>query len=589
MSKRASLSFRVETKDCPTCVALARAKAEGKLDFAVEAGQEGPVFPPEVARLEVLASDRDRDREVSRCRDCGMVYLYQHRYEYDAYAPSYDSYHMYRVDDDELAVVAPLFQPLEPGALDAAFARAFGSNSADVKAIAALARGSAPERERAAARKIRLHKLPGGAGHIQLVYVPAGDFLMGDGKWTMPMEQGFWIGRFPTTWREYEVFCTATRRAKPNRPDRWSRAPGMDDPVVNVSWDDVIAFCQWAGLDLPTEAEWEKAARGTDGRVFPWGDDPPTSDRCVFREFGSPYDDWWDSQYGDGADPPQGTSPVVDASGGPSRPRGASPFGAYDMAGNVWEWCRDPSHDSSGRALRGGSYGVNLVPSGDHGDTGSCRSAFRYPNRLPDPAYGQDEIGFRVCLREPDVDADAVRQVEVQQRERSPSQQVSDIDRGARQPVPPTSEELLGKPIPDLEAELRRVTSTARMPPSAVRQLFQSYESSTQLADALQRENAQRTFLVNSIIEYRRPEMQLTPGERMASDDLVRVFLTRRFREGSPVSADPIPRRNAIGILLNEYDQGLSEEKYTSEDVDFHRRLALAALIKENVADPPPA
>ena len=93
-----------------------------------------------------------------------------------------------------------------------------------------------------------------------------------------------------------------------------------DHPVVNVSWKDAVAFCRWLSqasgktIRLPTEAEWEKAARGDDGRIYPWGDEPPTKELCNFS-----------NNVGD-------TTPVG------QYPAGASLCGALDMAGNVWEW-----------------------------------------------------------------------------------------------------------------------------------------------------------------------------------------------------------------------------------------------------------
>ncbi len=229
-----------------------------------------------------------------------------------------------------------------------------------------------------------------------LVYVPEGEFLMGsevDDAWNDERPQRlvyldtFWIYQNPVANAQFAAFVDASGHQTSAEEIGWGwawdganwvqtggaywRAPEGphsdiadrdDHPVVQMSWHDAAAYCQWAGGRLPTEAEWEKAARGTDGRRFPWGDDPVTGDRANFCDANCPMD-WADQTRDDGYGR---TSPVG------SYPAGASPYGALDMAGNVWEWVADwyaadyysrapaenPTGPASGEShvLRGGSW-----------------------------------------------------------------------------------------------------------------------------------------------------------------------------------------------------------------------------------------
>ena len=249
-------------------------------------------------------------------------------------------------------------------------------------------------------------------------YVPPGKFIMGspDGEGdsdehpqhTVSLD-GFWIGLTEVTNAQYKHFIEAGGYEKPRywtkagwrwrqedyitQPrcwdyERWNRA---DYPVVCVSWYEAVAFTRWlseeTGLTvrLPTEAEWEKAARGTDGRRYPWGDEFKCGMANTDKDCG-PYD-------------PFGyTAPIG------SFPAGASPYGALDMAGNVWEWTsslykpypywaddgrEDP--DASGRrVVRGGSWG-----NGQRHVRAAARS-------WGDPDFRIDSLGFRVLVAAPE-------------------------------------------------------------------------------------------------------------------------------------------------------------------------------------------
>jgi len=187
---------------------------------------------------------------------------------------------------------------------------------------------------------------------IALVRVPAGPFLFGEELHDSLNLPTFHIGRAPVTNAQYHRFLQANphhpvpylddEAARPFNWDPQERLypPGRGDhPVVLVSWDDALAYCRWAGLRLPSEEEWEKAARGVDGRRYPWGDrdvDPRTAN------------------YGGRA----GETTAVET----YSPQGDSPFGLADAAGNVWEWTAswfdlggaDDRHGE--RVLRGGAW-----------------------------------------------------------------------------------------------------------------------------------------------------------------------------------------------------------------------------------------
>lgn len=201
-----------------------------------------------------------------------------------------------------------------------------------------------------------------------LLWVPAGDFLMGSSdaeidenlKEALDMKResfggekpqhtvyldGFWVYKTDVTIAQYRRFCHETGRAMPTAP-AWGW--NDDHPIVRVSWADASAYAEWADVGLPTEAQWEKAARGPAGRWYPWGDTWDAS-KCACSSTGI-----------------STTQPV----GG--LPAGVSPYGCMDMAGNVEQWCadwysnsyyrtgrsRNPTGSETGvfRVLRGGGW-----------------------------------------------------------------------------------------------------------------------------------------------------------------------------------------------------------------------------------------
>ncbi len=236
-----------------------------------------------------------------------------------------------------------------------------------------------------------------------LVAVPGGRFVMGDAEGEpdeapKPVEVApFRLMRHEVTNAQFAEFVASTGyRTDPERSGagyawdgRWRLVPGTDwrhpygpnsdiedsadHPVVQVSARDAAAYCAWTGLRLPREAEWEFAARGTDGRRFPWGDAPPQAGPAAPANFGTVACCTADA--GDGY--PR-TAPVG------SYPAGASPYGILDMAGNVWEWTADAYPGAPGQiALRGGGWGNNPY---------CLRVSYRHGNP---PDIGLDMVGFR--------------------------------------------------------------------------------------------------------------------------------------------------------------------------------------------------
>lgn len=249
----------------------------------------------------------------------------------------------------------------------------------------------------------------------EMVYIPEGEFLMGSDTdepyfWGAEAPKhvvyldAYWIYRTEVTNSMYRECVKANACPYPveiysRTHDDYFTNPQYDTyPVIYVTYEGASAYCRWAGARLPTEAEWEKAARGTDGRLFPWGNGPLQSDLANFCDVGCPNPDSneIESDLDDGY---RDVAPVG------SFPKGISPFGALDMAGNVLEWVSDwysasyysqsPYKNPLGlktgtrHPIRGGSWG-----NGREGLRPAARAS------LP-PMSAYDTVGFRCALSAP--------------------------------------------------------------------------------------------------------------------------------------------------------------------------------------------
>jgi len=242
------------------------------------------------------------------------------------------------------------------------------------------------------------------------VFVPSGEFLMGmtdiNGKLTesggraypeIPSNivylDSYWFDKYEVTNAQYALCVAAGGCEPPTWSASFTREHYYDDPqyanypVIYVAWAKARAYCEWAGRRLPTEAEWEKAARGTDGREYPWGNEPISSERVNLCDSSCPRS-FANPNFNDGY--PE-TAPVG------SFPAGASPYGAMDMAGNVWEWngtliAPYPYDATDGRE--------NLDVTGERGWRGGAwsngiwwmRASLRYRSY---PWYSYYNLGFR--------------------------------------------------------------------------------------------------------------------------------------------------------------------------------------------------
>jgi formylglycine-generating enzyme required for sulfatase activity len=218
-----------------------------------------------------------------------------------------------------------------------------------------------------------------------MVLVPAGEFPMGSEQGDddeQPIHRvfldSFYLDTFEVTNGQFAKFVSVIQSEPPwGFADQETPVVRADQPVRWVNWLEATGYCLWAGKRLPTEAEWEKAARGTDGRVYPWGNEPPTPVHAVFG-------------LKEGAET---VSPIG------NRDKGMSPYGVHDLAGNLYEWVADwydeavykpsPTINPRGPAAgatkvqRGGSY-INSPYR--------LRASFRTKG---DPTEHDPNVGFR--------------------------------------------------------------------------------------------------------------------------------------------------------------------------------------------------
>jgi len=220
---------------------------------------------------------------------------------------------------------------------------------------------------------------------ISMINIPAGEFIMGEDTELEKMSDhqvyldSYWIGKYPVTVGQWKLIMKSTIYT-----DRYLNND-KQIPIVDITWNEIEDFMKNLNkiidldFSLPTEAEWEKSARGSDGRKYPWGNMDPDNKLCNFDGFYNK--------------PTQVNK----------YPKGISPYGLFDMAGNVWEWCWDWYEESIDKSIiknpKGLMYGSLKVFKGGsfNSDKMYCHSAHR---RMLSPYNRYNALGFRLCISE---------------------------------------------------------------------------------------------------------------------------------------------------------------------------------------------
>ena len=229
----------------------------------------------------------------------------------------------------------------------------------------------------------------GGSRTTPMALVPRGEFVMGSNeRWDdeapeyIESVETFHIDLHEVTNANYHLFASATKREPPYHWSEGNIPAGKEDhPVIYVSWHDANAYCKWSGKRLPTEQEWEKAARGENGNIYPWGNE------WSLDKSNNPYKG------------STGTQPVG------SYPEGQSPYGLYDMSGNVWEWVDSFYLPHPGNTIPRAEYGKDkrVLKGGSWFDClsyGCGLSAPTFNRSFFTPEVKNNSFGFR-CAKSP--------------------------------------------------------------------------------------------------------------------------------------------------------------------------------------------